>query len=97
LRWGLVLVFYLFCGVAGGIAHVLVDPESVIPCMGASGAISGAMGAYLRIYPYNKVKVWFGWAVGIVEVPAVVVLGVWFVLQYLSGEAAITSGDVHGA
>ena len=96
LRPGLYLAFYLFCGVAAGLAHVLSDPDSVIPCLGASGAISGVMGAYFRLFPHHKVKLWFGWAIGIVEVPAAAVLGVWFLLQYTSGEAAVTSGEVQG-
>jgi membrane associated rhomboid family serine protease len=96
LRPGLYLAFYLFCGVAAGLAHVLSDPHSVIPCLGASGAISGVMGAYFRLFPHHKVKLWFGWAIGIIEVPAAAVLGVWFLLQYTSGEAAVTSGEVQG-
>jgi membrane associated rhomboid family serine protease len=96
MRPGLFLTFYVVCGVASGLAHVVVDPKSVIPCMGASGAISGVLGAYLSIYPLNKVKVWMGWYIGLVEMPAFVALGIWFLIQYLSGIADIVSGQVHG-
>jgi rhomboid family protein len=50
------LSFYLVCGLVGGIAHVVSGPNSVIPCLGASGAISGIMGGYVAVYPLNKIK-----------------------------------------
>jgi membrane associated rhomboid family serine protease len=81
---GLFLAFYVLCGVAGGLAHVATDPHSVIPCLGASGAISGLLGAYVAIHPLNKIRLWLGWLVGVVELPALVVIGVWFLLQYVS-------------
>lgn len=97
LRPARFLGFYLICGVAAGLAHVLIDPHSVIPCMGASGAISGVLGAYVSIYPLNKVKIWLGWWYGVLEVPALVVLGLWFLLQYLNFALEITYGDtIHG-
>src|SRR5262245_55662038 len=81
---GRFLAFYLLCGVAGGLCQVFSDPNSVVPCLGASGAISGVMGAYVAVYPLNKVKLWFGWYIGVVEVPALAVIGVWFLWQYIS-------------
>jgi membrane associated rhomboid family serine protease len=81
---GRFLLFYLTCGVVGGLCQVFSDPSSVVPCLGASGAISGVMGAYVAVYPLNKVKLWFGWYIGVVEVPALVVIGIWFLWQYIS-------------
>jgi membrane associated rhomboid family serine protease len=77
------LVFYLICGVAGGLAHIASDAHSLIPCLGASGAISGVLGAYVAIHPLNNIKCWFGWFIGVIELPALVVIGVWFLFQYL--------------
>lgn len=77
------LFFYVLCGALGGIAHVLSDPHSIVPCLGASGAISGVMGAYVAIHPLNKVKVWLGWWIGAIDLPALVVVGVWFLGQYV--------------
>jgi membrane associated rhomboid family serine protease len=84
LNHGRFLAFYILCGVVGGLAHVASDPHSVIPCLGASGAISGVLGAYVAIHPFNKIRCWFGWWVGVIELPALVVIGVWFLLQYVS-------------
>jgi len=84
LNHGRFITFYLVCGVVGGLAHVATDPKSVIPCLGASGAISGVLGAYIAIHPLNKIKCWFGWWLGVIELPALVVIGVWFLFQYIS-------------
>ena len=81
---GRFLAFYIACGVLAGIAHVASGPHSIIPCLGASGAISGVMGAYISIHPFNKIKIWLGFFFGVIEVPALVVIGIWFLLQYLS-------------
>jgi membrane associated rhomboid family serine protease len=92
LDHGRFLAFYVTCGVLGGIAYVLSDMTSAIPCLGASGAISGVMGAYVAIYPLNKIRMWFGWWVGVVELPAFVVVGFWFLFQYLAAFWALESG-----
>jgi membrane associated rhomboid family serine protease len=81
---GRFLAFYTACGVLAGLSHVFADMHSIIPCLGASGAISGVMGAYISIHPLNKIKVWFGWWLGVIELPAIVIIGVWFLLQYVS-------------
>lgn len=79
------LVFYLSCGVAATMTHVLLNPESIIPMIGASGAISGLMGAYCRKFPMARVvtliPVFFFFQ--IVRVPAFFFLGVWLLLQLL--------------
>jgi membrane associated rhomboid family serine protease len=86
----LFLVFYLACGAAAGLAHVISDPYSLIPCIGASGAISGILGAYISIHPFNSIRIWIG--AGIIEVPALIVIGIWFILNYLS--AFLPDSDV---
>ncbi len=86
---GRFLAFYVACGLAASIAHVLSDLHSILPCLGASGAISGIMGAYVSIHPLNKIKVWMGWWLGVFEFPAIVVIGIWFVLQYVSAFAGL--------
>ena len=79
------LIFYLFCGICATLIHVFSDVNSTIPVVGASGAISGILGAYLILYPRAKVKllVWFG-IVTILRVRASIVLIFWFVYQFLS-------------
>ena len=84
MNHGRFLAFYIACGICAGLAHVASDPHSILPCLGASGAISGVMGAYVSIHPLNKIKIWLGWLFGVIEVPAIIVIGIWFLLQYLS-------------
>ena len=91
------LIFYLACGVAAALTQSLLNTDSTIPMVGASGAISGVLGAYLILYPRAHVRVllWFFYFVRIVAVPAMVVLGLWFALQLFSGLAA-PSGEGGG-
>src|SRR5205085_814539 len=86
-------IFYLACGIVGGLCHVASDPNSIIPCLGASGAIAGVLGAYLVIYPLNKVKLWIGLNVRMIELPAFVFIGGWFVLQYILGALALSYSE----
>jgi len=72
-------------GVIASLAQILVDPSSPVPTLGASGAISGVLGAYLVLYPVNRVTVW-AWF--IFTVPALVVIGIWIVLQFVNGFGA---------
>ncbi len=90
------LLFYLSAGLVGGIAQILTAPDSVIPNLGASGAIAGVLGAYLILFPHNRVNAVFFYM--IVTVPAVVVLGMWIVTQLISGFGSIaaTSSAVGG-
>jgi rhomboid family protein len=81
------LVFYLLCGLAAGVAHIVFNSESGVPTVGASGAISGVLGGYLLLFPGNRVRVlMYG---GISQVPAVVVLGMWIVIQVLNSAGAM--------
>ncbi|MBF0167237.1 MAG: rhomboid family intramembrane serine protease [Alphaproteobacteria bacterium] len=81
------LLFYLLCGVAAALGQTAAEPLSEVPMIGASGAISGVLGAYLLLYPKANVRV-FLWVIVIVRIlniPAVIVLGLWFALQIYSG------------
>jgi membrane associated rhomboid family serine protease len=92
--WRYVLV-YLCCGLTGSLAQIVANHESVIPTLGASGAIAGVMGAYLVWFPYNRVRVLFFRV--ITEVPAVVVIGLWIALQLWRGAGSIGRlGEVGG-
>jgi rhomboid family protein len=83
------LVFYLICGLAAGLAHVLTNPRSDMPTVGASGAISGVLGGYLVLFPRNRVRVLSRG--GIIYVPAWVMLGFWILIQFISGAASISN------
>ncbi len=82
--------FYLVCGVIASLAHVLSQTDSVIPSLGASGAISGVLAAYLVLFPKNRVKVLVGMRF-VTEVPAIVMIGMWAVFQFVAGFASITA------
>ncbi len=80
-------LFYLICGVVAVYGNALVSPQSTVPMIGASGAISGVLGAYLLLHPHAKVLtlIPLGFYTGLVRVPAVVVLGFWIVVQLING------------
>lgn len=82
---GRFLVFFLLCGVAAAIAHIVVDPASPIPTVGASGAVSGVMGAYLVLFPRVRVRMLFIFLVffKVIPIPAWIVLAWWFGVQLL--------------
>ena len=77
------IIFYLLCGLAASFAQIFIDPTSTIPNLGASGAIAGVLGAYLIMYPKERIGTLLGYAY--VRIPAVFVLLFWFVLQLFSG------------
>jgi membrane associated rhomboid family serine protease len=79
------VVFYLLCGVAAALAQTLLQPNSLIPMVGASGAIAGVMGAYLVLYPHSRVLMLFPFPIFLFELPAVVFLVIWFLVQFLNG------------
>jgi len=85
------LIFYLLCGIAATFAQVLVDPRSNIPNLGASGAIAGVLGAYLLMFPRGGVRVLMGR--GIINMPALIVIGFWALLQFVSGFGAIATTE----
>ncbi len=95
------LFFYLFTGIVAGLVHVGLNPDSAIPTVGASGAISGVLGGYIVLFPHVRIRTLFFIIIiiKIIRVPAILFLGVWFVTQYMglthSGEAG--SGVAFGA
>lgn len=92
------LLFYLGCGIAASIAHLVSGPDSTIPTIGASGAIAGVMGAYFVLYPRAKVLSIFPifFLIQIVVLPAPVFLGIWFAMQFFSGTLAVGSTQSGG-
>jgi len=88
------LLFYLLCGLAASAAHIMFNLHAGMPAVGASGAISGVLGGYLLLFPKNRVKVLTRG--GIVHVPAIVVLGIWIVLQLVSGVGTIATTSETG-
>jgi membrane associated rhomboid family serine protease len=85
------LIFYLLCGIAATFAQALADPTSTVPNLGASGAIAGVLGSYLILFPRQRVRVL--WIAFIIPLPAILVIGIWFLLQVMS-EASSASGSV---
>jgi membrane associated rhomboid family serine protease len=85
------LLFYLLTGIAAGLAQVVVDPDSAIPLVGASGAISGILGAYIVLFPHGNIRtlVFLGFFVTVVMVPAWVQIGLWVLLQFFNGFASL--------
>jgi membrane associated rhomboid family serine protease len=92
------LVFYLVGGVAATFAHVITNPASVIPTVGASGAIAAVLGAYLVLYPQSRVLTFIpiGYFMTLKLLPASIVLGAWFILQLFSGVLSFGGPDVGG-
>jgi len=96
------LIFYLVCGVLAGLAHVFSsvilagnsEASLLIPSLGASGAISGVLGAYILLFPTRRVTVLLSWFV--TQVPAFVAIGLWFVFQLVSGLGMLGSGSQQG-
>ncbi len=88
------LLFYLVCGWAAAFLHGLLAPSSVVPVIGASGAISGVLGAYMVLFPSARVLtlIPIGFYVQLRELPALFVLGFWFVVQFLSGIVSFGAG-----
>lgn len=98
-RWRF-LVFYVVCGLVAAAAHVVMSPASPVPTVGASGAISGVLGAYLVLYPRVRVRMLFIFIIffKVIPVPAWLVLIYWFAIQVLTAlpELSRIDGDVSG-
>jgi membrane associated rhomboid family serine protease len=86
---GRFLAFYLLCGAAAALAQTLMQPASLVPMVGASGAVAGVMGAYFVLYPHSRIVtlVFFYF----IEVPAILFLGLWFFMQFVSGVGSIAA------
>jgi membrane associated rhomboid family serine protease len=94
---GRFLAFYLLCGVLACLAQLAIAPHSAIPMVGASGAIAGVMGAYFFLFPHARILtlvpiVFFV----IIEVPAYIFLGIWFLVQFLSSSMSVGMAEVRG-
>jgi membrane associated rhomboid family serine protease len=98
LGHGAYLLFYLFGGVVAAFAHVVTNPNSVIPTVGASGAIAAVLGAYMVFYPRSRVLTLLilGYFIRMTAVPAVILLGFWFVLQFFQGVLSLGMGEMVG-
>jgi membrane associated rhomboid family serine protease len=79
------LGFYLTCGIAATLAQVALNPNSLVPMVGASGAIAGVMGAYLVLYPRSRILMLFPFPPILFELPALLFLVMWFLVQFLNG------------
>jgi membrane associated rhomboid family serine protease len=99
LGHGRFIVFYLLCGIIAALGQIAIDPGSTLPTIGASGAIAGVMGAYFVLYPRSRVLTLIPLIIfwEIIELPAIVLLGFWFVIQLFSaGTIAITASTGGG-
>src|SRR4051812_18083710 len=92
------LIFYLVCGILAGLAHVFAtaalagsEASLLVPSLGASGAISGVLGAYILLYPSKRVVVMLGWFA--TPMPAFMAIGLWFVFQLINGLGVLGSGS----
>ncbi|MES1254856.1 MAG: rhomboid family intramembrane serine protease [Acidobacteriota bacterium] len=98
LGHGRYLAFYLLCGVVAALGQMAMDPTSVLPTIGASGAIAGVMGAYFVLYPRSRVltlvTLIIFWEV--IEVPAIALLGFWFLMQLFSAGAIAVTANTGG-
>jgi membrane associated rhomboid family serine protease len=93
------VIFYLLCGAAAALAQTFINSDSSLPMIGASGAISGVLGAYLVLFPHSRVLTLIPiiFFIQIVEVPAIVLLGLWFLMQLFSGVGSLgAQADVGG-
>src|SRR5438132_13900729 len=96
------LIFYLVCGVLAGLAHVFVtalfaggnEANLLVPSLGASGAISGVLGAYILLFPTRRVTVLISWFV--TQVPAIIAIGLWFVFELINGLGYFGAGSQQG-
>ncbi|HEX2694417.1 MAG TPA: rhomboid family intramembrane serine protease [Acidobacteriota bacterium] len=88
------IIFYLLCGLAATFAQLAFSHGSKVPNLGASGAIAGVLGAYILLFPKGRVRVLQGQQV--VQVPALIVIGMWIVLQFFSGIGSIANASQTG-
>jgi membrane associated rhomboid family serine protease len=92
------LIFYLVGGITAALAQVVIDPHSTVPLVGASGAIAAALGAYIVLFPGARILslVFLGFFYQLLEVPAVILLGFWFLLQLVNGFGSFGAGTAQG-
>src|SRR4029079_14741126 len=92
------IVFYLLFGMAGAIGQIAMDPTSTLPTIGASGAIAGIMGAYFVLYPQSRVLTLIPLIIfwEVIELPAIILLGFWFLMQLFSAGAIAVTASTGG-
>lgn len=92
------VLFYLGAGLGAGIIHTAINYYVQVPTVGASGAIAGVLGAYLLLYPHARILtlVPILFFLQIIEIPAVIVLGLWFLMQFFSGTTSLSTADAGG-
>jgi membrane associated rhomboid family serine protease len=91
---GRFIVFYLLCGTTAALGQIIMEPTSLLPTIGASGAIAGVMGAYFVLYPRSRVLTLIPiFLFDVIEVPAIFLLGFWFLMQLVNAGAVATSAN----
>jgi membrane associated rhomboid family serine protease len=95
---GRFIAFYVLCGMGAALGHITLDPESTLPAIGASGSIAGVMGAYFVLYPRSRVLTLVPLIIyyDVVELPAIVLLGFWFLMQLFSAGAIAVTASTQG-
>jgi membrane associated rhomboid family serine protease len=95
---GWFLAFYLLCGTAAALGQAAIQPYSMVPMIGASGAIAGVMGAYFVLFPHSRVltAVLIIFYLDIIEIPAIFFLGIWFLMQFFSGVGSLGADAAAG-
>ena len=98
LGHGRFIAFYLMCGIAAALAQTALQPDSLVPMVGASGAIAGVMGAYFVLYPQSRVLTLIPLIIfwDVIELPAIFLLGFWFVMQLFSAGAIAVTANTGG-
>jgi membrane associated rhomboid family serine protease len=81
------LIFYLLCGAAAAYGHALTEPDSLLPMIGASGAVSGILGAYILLFPKARIHtlIFLGFFIQVIRLPALIVIGFWIIIQVING------------
>lgn len=81
------IIFYLISGIAAAYSHAITEPTSMIPMVGASGAVSGILGAYILLFPHARIStlIFFGFFVRVITLPALFVIGFWIAIQFING------------
>jgi membrane associated rhomboid family serine protease len=96
---GRFIVFYLLAGIVAAVGQTAMDPQSILPTIGASGAIAGVMGAYFVLYPRSRVHTlipFFPFFFEVFEIPAIVLLGFWFLMQLVSAGSIAMTASTNG-
>ncbi len=95
---GRFVLFYLGCGAAAALGQVATNPSSIVPMVGASGAIAGVMGAYFVLFPHSRIltAVFIFFFLDLIEIPAIFFLGIWFLMQFFSGVGSLGADAAGG-